>query len=134
MSFIDEIAAQLVAQNVGVLGANIFLGSASPIPTGVGPYLTVNETGGIAPTRTQNQAAASTQRPTAQILVRGTSYPVTRAKALAAYLALDGVFNTTLSGTKYLRMTARQEPTDMGLDANGRVQLVFNIEAEKQPS
>jgi hypothetical protein len=134
MPFLDEIKDRLVAQGVGVFGSNIFLGSKAVIPPGPGPYLTLIETGGMALTRVQNKASANTQRPTAQVAVRGISYTTTRSMLKAAYDALDGIFNTTLSGTFYHKVTARQEPTDIGQDADGRPTIVFNIEAEKLPS
>ncbi len=142
MSLLDDLAARLVAQGVGVLGMNIFLSSAAVIPTGMGPYLTLSETGGAAPTRVQNVNTPNTTRPTVQVLCRAgriagvqEAYPAARAMANAAYSAVDGVFNATLSGTWYLKITARQEPTDMGFDATGvRVQVVFNIDVEKVPS
>lgn len=133
--FLDEIKDRLVAQGVGVYGSNIFLGSKAVIPTGSGPYLSLVETGGSAPTRIQNKESANTQRPTAQILVRATTYPAALNMSRAAYIALDGVYNTTLSGTFYQKIIARQEPSDIGLDATGqRVMIVFNIECEKMPS
>lgn len=134
MPFLDEIKDRLVAQGVGVFGSNIFLGSKAAIPPGPGPYLTLIETGGMAPTRVQNKASANTQRPMAQVAVRGINYVTTRSMLKAAYDALDGIFNTTLSGTFYHKVTARQEPTDIGQDADGRPTIVFNIEAEKIPS
>ena len=134
MSFLDDLAVKLVGDGVGVLGTTLFLPSVAVIPAGAGPYITVSETGGVAPTFKQNQSAAATQRPTAQVLVRATSYPVARATALLAYQSLNGVWNTTINGVFYLRLVARQGPTDMGIDGNGRGQIVFNIEAEKAPS
>jgi hypothetical protein len=132
--FLDEIRDRLVAQGVGTYGSNIFNGSHAVIPKGDGPYISLIETGGTAPTRIHNVPGAHTQRPTAQVLVRASSYIVARAKAKAAYAALDGVFNTTISGVFYQKITARQEPTDIGLDEKNRVMIAFNIEAEKQYS
>ena len=132
--FLDEIKDRLVAQGVGVFGANIFLGSGAKIPDLEGPYLSVTETGGSGPTRVHNQNGANTQRPTAQIAVRAKSYLTARTMAKAAYLALDGVFNTEISGVLYHSIIARQEPTDVGLDAKERRLIVFNIEVEKAPS
>jgi len=132
--FLEEIAARLVAQGVGTLSSNIFLGSRAAIPSGDGPYLSLTETGGSAPTHIQNTAVANTQRPTAQIAVRAKKYNIARTMANAAYVALDGISNTTLSGTFYLSIRARQEPTDIGLDTIERVLITFNIEVEKLPS
>lgn len=134
MPFLDEIAERLVSAGVGVRSKTIFLGSHAKIPDGDGPFISLIETGGMAPTRIHNVATAHTQRPTAQIMVRASKYNVARAKAKAAYDALDGIFNTTLSGTFYQKIVARQEPTDVGLDAKDRPMVVFNIEAEKQSS
>lgn len=133
--FLDEIAARLVAQGVGVIGSSIFLGSKAVIPAGDGPYISLTESGGSGPTRIHNKAGANTQRPTAQIAVRARSYLVARSKAKEAYLALDGVWNTALSGgVFYQKITARQEPTDIGLDDEKRPMIAFNIDAEKAPS
>lgn len=134
MPFLDEIAAYLIAQNIGVGGSNIFLGSRANIPAGDGPLMTLIETGGSAPGRVHNDIKAHWQRPTAQITVRAKTYPPARAMAKAAYDLLDGVWNTQLGTTMYIKITARQEPTDVGLDDAGRVMIAFNIDAEKQPS
>lgn len=129
--FLDEIKDRLVAQGVGTFGSNIILGSKGVIPDGDGPILSILETGGTAPLRVHNEAGAHVQRPSAQILVRGKNYSATRTMAKNAYVALDGVFNATLSGTFYQHILAMQEPTDIGLDAKGRVMISFNVEAEK---
>ena len=132
--FLDEIAARLVAQSVGTIGTNIFLGSRAAIPSGEGPYLSLIETGGSAPLRIHNVTTGHPQRPTAQVAVRGKKYNLARTMANNAYLALDGIYNTVLSGTFYQKVIARQEPTDIGLDNLERVLITFNIEVEKQPS
>ena len=132
--FLDEIKDRLVAQGVGVYGSSIISGSKGTVPDGDGPYISLTETGGTQPLRVHNTAGAHVQRPSAQIAVRAKGYDVARAKAKAAYLALDGVFNTVISGVFYQSITAVQEPTDIGLDAKGRPVIVFNIDVEKDPS
>ncbi len=134
MAFNDEIKDRLVAQGVGTYGSNIISGSKGVIPVGDGPYLSIIETGGTAPLRIQNVPGAHVQRPSAQILTRGKNYAATRTMAKNAYLALDGVYNATLTGTFYQQIQAVQEPTDIGLDAAGRVMIVFNVQAMKAPS
>src|SRR5476651_914022 len=111
MSVLDDLAAQLVAQGVGVLGSTLFISSAAIIPVGMGPYITLSETGGVAPTRVQNVNTPNTQRPTVQVLVRAgriagvqEAYPAVRAKSWAAYQALDGLFNVILGTTWYLKV------------------------------
>jgi hypothetical protein len=135
MPFLDEIAARLVAQGVGTIGASIFLGSKAVIPAGDGPYLSLTETGGTGSERTHNGVAVA--KPGAQILSRAKSYVVARARLKLAWDALGGdkgLHNVTLSGTFYQSITPRQQPTDVGLDAESRPMLSFNILAEKQPS
>lgn len=132
--FLDEIAARLVAAGIGTIGSSIFLGSKAIIPPGAGPFISLTETGGSAPTRIHNKPTPNTQRPTAQILVRATSYLVARTKSKDAYAALDGTYNTSIAGVLYHSITARQEPTDIGLDDVGRPMVVFNIDCEKAPS
>lgn len=133
MSILDDLASKLVADGVCTMSNDLFLGSGAVIPSGDGPFTSLNEVGGVAPTRVQNKSAANTKRPTVQVLVRAKAYNVVRDKAAQVYASLDGIFNTTLNGNYYIKVTARQEPTDMGKDATGiRTQLVWNLEIEKQ--
>ncbi len=88
----------------------------------------------MAPTSVHNSPLAETQRPTAQIVVYAAYYETGRAKSKQAYLALNGIYNSTISGTFYQSITAIQEPTDIGLDDSGRAMIAFNIIAQKQPS
>lgn len=137
--FLDEIADRLVAQGVGTRGSNIFLGSGASLPdlsktNGEGPFLTLIQTGGSAPLFVHNEAGSHVQRPTAQITARATNIALALAMSKAAYLALNGVWNTMLNGVFYQKITARQEPTDIGLDDVKRRMIAFNIEVEKQPS
>lgn len=133
--FIEEIANRLVAQNVGLVGTSIFLGSHARIPPGDGPFTTLTETGGTGSVRTHNDTA--TQRPTLQVLVRGKNPSAVRAVSQAAYDALggpDGLYNCILDHVFYLSITARQGPTDIGADEVGRICYSFNIDVEKQRS
>lgn len=128
---LDDIAARLVSRGVGTLNVNIFESTKSHTPQGDGPFLTLIETGGSGPTRVQNQDAAATKRPTVQVMVRAETWEAARAMAAAAYDALDGVYNVTLGGAFYVSITARQEPTDIGLEkGTARAMVAFNIDAE----
>jgi hypothetical protein len=135
MPFLDEVAAALVAAGVGTLNGNIFVSSAAIVPVGDGPYVVLVESGGSGSTKTQNNTAI--ENPTAQISCRAKRYVDARTKLKAAYDALggaNGLYNVTLSGTFYLKITARQGPTDIGLDGAGRAMVAYNIDAEKSPS
>lgn len=135
MPILDEIAARLAAQGAGIVGGDIKVGSKAIIPTDDGPYLSLTETGGGGSMRTHNGTPVA--MPTVHILSRAKAYNVARAKLMLAWNALGGdkgLHNVTLSGTFYQSITPRQQPTDIGLDAAGRLMIVFNIEVEKAPS
>lgn len=137
--FLDDLTTKLVAAGVGTISGsskNIFSSSGAAIPSGAGPYLIIVETGGFAPTRIHNKPGAATQRPTAQLtVVAGAGFPTARAMASAAYTALDGIWNTTINGVFYQKIVALQEPTDVGPEpGTNRAMVVFNLEAQKEPS
>ena len=133
--FLDDLMAVLVAAGVGTKSVDIFATSASQMPTGIGPYLSLIETGGTAPERTHNTIhPPAYQRPGAQITVRAKSYAAARVMAKNAYDALGGVRNTTISGVWYREISPVQEPFDLGLDENGRARVVFNVYGIKRPS
>lgn len=97
--FVEEIVGLLVTAGVGVFGTNIFASSKANIPSGAGPFLSIVETGGTAPERTQNEIGPPAYtRPSAQITVRATKYSEARTMARAAYNALVGVRNTNVPG------------------------------------
>lgn len=133
MTFLDEIAARGVAQSLGVVGTTIFISSKAVIPTGDGPYTSIIATGGAGARYAQNANTPFAQRPGAQILVRALAYSVAEALARQWYNALT-LRNVTLSGTYYQDLLPTQEPFDLGLDAQGRAQVAFNVMATKRPS
>lgn len=135
MPFLNEIASKLVGDGVGLIDTNIFGTTAANVPTGVGPYLSLTETGGTASAKTQNNTGM--ERPTLQLKSRAKSAIAARAMLKAAYNSMggaNGLHNITIAGVFYLRISARQGPTDTGQDEAQRATYSFNIEAEKQPS
>ena len=133
--FIEEIADKLVAAGVGARDVVIFLSSNAQFPLTTASVVIV-DTGGAGSSRTQGNTA--TQHATASLTVRGVTFKDAYALAKATYEALggaNGLYNLPLSGVQYLSINARQQPTDLGADADtGLSMVVFNIEAEKQPS
>ena len=95
-TFSEEIVRVLTDASVGTYGTNIFISEMAKIPTGNGPYLTVNETGGFRGLRIHDQAKPAYPRPGAQIVVRATTYDAARTMARAAYNALAVVKNTAV--------------------------------------
>lgn len=97
-TFRQEITKQLVASGVGVFGTDIFRGALAKIPTGIGPYLHLRETGGAEPMHTHNEInPPAVQRPSMMLTARATEYSVADVMIRAAYTALVGVRNTDLA-------------------------------------
>lgn len=134
--WLDELISVLVADGVGTYGTNIFMSTKAAIPSGVGPYLSLIETGGSGPDRTQNRVLRPAyQRPAAQIVARAASYPAARLMAQAAYNSLVKIRNQVILGVAYREVRPLQEPNDLlGLDAQGRATVVFNVIGDKRPS
>lgn len=94
----QELAARLVSEGAATaIGTDIFWGPKAVIPSGAGPYISILDTGGIDPGRIHGQAAAKTEKLSAQIVIRADNTTAARTRALAVWRALDGVFNTTLA-------------------------------------
>jgi hypothetical protein len=96
-TFSEELVTIMVTAGVGTYGTNIFISEQADIPTGGGPYLVVNETGGFRGLRIHDQARPAYPRPGAQISVRATTYDAARTMARAAYNALAAVKNTVVT-------------------------------------
>src|SRR6185295_17771893 len=108
MPFLEEMANRLVDAGVGVLATgeappagSIFQGSAARLPEGDGPFLTLIAYGGSAPTRIHNKASAKTLRPSANVAVHCADMVAGLVMLQAAFDALDGIYNTVLSGAFY---------------------------------
>lgn len=119
---------------IATLNSTLFLGAKPSIPGGNGPYMTISETGGSGCEYVQNQAGPAYEYASAQFLVRANAYPLARAMAQAAYDAVTVVHNQTVNGVWYLWIRAMQGPFDLGLDAEDRSMIAFNIMALKRPS
>jgi hypothetical protein len=92
-TYVLELVAILVAAGVGVANVSIFGTSASAIPSGDGPYLSIRPTAGTAPTGTHNDGTGAYRNPSAQILVTAKTWTAAEAMAQAAYSALIAVRN-----------------------------------------
>lgn len=98
VSLLTELIGRLVSLGVGTSGTNIFGSSRAEIPVGAGPYLTIIETGGTSPDRTHNEVVTPAwQQPSVQITVRAKTYESANVMMRAAYSALVGVRNVTIS-------------------------------------
>lgn len=114
---LESIAAYLEARGYGVQGESIFIGTMPEQPDNC---LALFDTGGFAP-----ELACDIEYPTFQVLVRGTSYMMTRSKIDNIYRLLHG--NTELA----LLLQAMQNPAAIGQDEAGRHEFSVNFRAIK---
>lgn len=133
MGLRENVAAKLVSLGLATgIGTDIFLGSASAVPSsatavpppGAGPYISLIETGGTGALRSH---ASRYPRQSLQIVVRASSASVARDKALAVFGAVADKFNVTFGSTFYLEILAVQEVMDMQKDETGRPRFGFNL-------
>lgn len=90
-SLLEELGALLEQQDVGVLGATIFLGLSQILPAGPGPFLFLAETGGTAPLQRHNSFLGH-DRSTVKIVARageGTGFSPYEAARALIYRAFD---------------------------------------------
>lgn len=93
--FEEEVARLLFDAGLGAVGTSVFIGSAAVIPAGAGPYIQIIRTSGYVPDQTHNNDKY--QKPSCQIVTRALGYLVARTRAVAAWRALDGRHNETVS-------------------------------------
>lgn len=122
---LDEIAAYLATQSVGTVGTNIFIGI---IPDSPDNCVALFEYGGSAP----DLVGTYVERPNLQVRVRNTSYSTGRAKCASVITALHTLGETTLSGTRYLWVAAKQSPISLGVDAKERYEWSINFQVVKE--
>jgi hypothetical protein len=96
-TFAEELLSLLVAAGVGILGTNLFLSSVVTLPTGDGPYLSVIETPGREADYIHNVKYPAYDYPSAQIVARAKTRGPAFVMANAAYNALKGVVNQTVT-------------------------------------
>jgi len=130
MALLEEIAARLINQGVGVQGSSaswsVFKGWEPEIPD---QCISIFETGGLP---NQPHEGDLLDRPTFQIRIRGantsTGYPTVRAKIAAARTALEAMTGN-FSNRYYCQVVAQSEPLSLGHDATHRPRLVINFTA-----
>jgi hypothetical protein len=91
----EEIVKVLNDAGLATLGTDTFVGPEAVLPTGAGPYLTILDSGGLAPVDTHD--GQEYERLSVQIIIRADKYRNARTRALAVWRALDGVRNTTVA-------------------------------------
>jgi hypothetical protein len=114
MAVLDDLVLRLEQQGIGTRATDLFY---HQLPESPDACVMVRELTGRQPYRTMR--GVSLEHPIVQMTVRGVGYATTRAKALAAWQALDG-FSGTLNGTRYAFVEALHNVAGLGDDENGR--------------
>lgn len=131
--FTADLCTLIAAASLGTAASTLFRGQNALLPTGDGPITRVIPTHGLRPMKVHNDAGAvSYERPRALVMVHAKSYDVAMARARAIRNVLN-LANTTVNGTRYLCMRSLQEPFELEPDDSGRIRIVCNYEAEKEP-
>lgn len=141
----DDLVTLMQEAGVGTLNVDIFVSTSAIPPILVSGAATVSivETGGTAPLRTQNSVIRPAYiQPSAQIMTRARTPAMAKAKAQQAYDAVVGIRNSLvyrapsppflLSGW-YREINPLQEPFDLGLDDRKQARYVFNVIAIRRP-
>lgn len=128
MSVLNDIGEYLQDNSIGTLGADLFLSQMPDTPDDV---ITIYEYAGNAPSK-----LGGNRQPGIQIRTRSASYEDARAKIDEVYTLLSKIGNeyeddapegVTINGTTYLHFQTVQEPFEIGIDDNGRHELVQNF-------
>ena len=131
---LDELGTYLQAQGVGTLGQSLFKG-LMPLDT---PATTADAIVALLEVPGESVVSAHDgakyEQPHVQVVSRGVAYgyAAAREKAHDAWMALDGLANQVLSGTKYLKVIALQSPFFLRVDAEHRPHIVFSIRIQRE--
>jgi hypothetical protein len=133
VTVLDEIAAFLQDQGLGVVQVDLFTGTLPNDPPVCG---SVQEYPAVPPEFGFGFAGVNFETPGVQVLFRGEphDYAGPRAKAEAAYRALSAVSAQPLSGTFYHHIHPQHSPFPLGRDDDQRVMIVCSYLCEKEPS
>ncbi len=116
------VAAYLASAGLGALGTSIFVNVKPATPDNL---ISVFGYAGSPPERTHDTSGNA--RPGIQVWVRDTSAGTGRTRIESIFNLLDGIANTSLSGTFFQEIAANQSPIPMGADANGRYEYSLNF-------
>ena len=129
MALLIDVATYVDSQLVSlILGTNLFVGR---LPESPDTCAVLYEYGGTPPDNTMGTALPSLENPSLQVLVRAANYASAQTLIQSIWVVLEGVVDTTLSGTRYNRISANQSPFPLDRDSVDRVLFVQNFDVTK---
>ena len=124
---LESLGDHLVTQGLGTLGTNLFLGKMPATPD---YCVTIYEYEGMAPLENMGSTPYSIDMPRIQVVVRGArdDYPTARDGLQAIRVVLASITDTTISGTRVLRVMSLGSILPLGLDDKDRPRLAANFQ------
>lgn len=123
---IEELANYLAGQGLGTVGVDVFWGEYPDSPVQCTALMEYPGRGGDY---IQERKRVALEYPRVQVVARAANYATGRQLIENAYQILDNVVNTTVYGTRYLKVMPLQAPFLHDRDANRNVLFAFNVEA-----
>ncbi len=137
MTILDDVSTYLESQStaftVGGTTGDVSLEQA--LDSMPDTLLTLYEQPGLGNAysfSTSNPVQVEYERPNLQTISRSSSPTVARSRIQTVYTLLDGLHNTTMSGTRYLDFEAVQAPFQLGRDENERWLWGLNFNVKKE--
>ena len=134
MALLDDLGSYLQTAGIGTLGQSLFKG-LMPLDT---PATTEDAIVALIEVPGEGVVSAHDgakyEQPHVQVVSRGApyGYVAARQKAHDAWMALDGLANEELSGTKYLKIIALQSPFFLRVDSEHRPHIVFSVRIQRE--
>lgn len=107
---------------ITAIESTIIIGEMPDTPNNV---IALFRTGGADPNHTFEARAFS--NPTFQVRVRNISYAMAESKAQQVVLALDGLTEHTINGTRYISIMQQSDLLPLGKDSKGRSEFTVNF-------
>ena len=134
MPWLEDLVTLATNASVGTLGTDLFTSTAANVLIVPSGSMTITETPGGEPERTQNSVSVPAYiNVRAQFLARAKTPELARLKAREYYLTVCGIRNQFINSGWYREITPLQEPFDLGKDDRGQCRYVFNVRGIKRP-
>lgn len=139
--FADDLVFVFEDAEVAVYEQNLFVSTAavvSPVVSGESvPSLHVIETSGAGADLIHNTITPGYLNPSAQVTAKHEEYQQAFDLAMAAWNACWQIKNQFVGSGEvlpwYLWLRPTQQPFDMGVDADGKARVGFNVVARMRP-
>lgn len=124
---LEALADRLNSASVAVTASNMFIGL---MPTTPDRCIALYEYAGSPPIEVMVDNAATLERPSVQIITRGSrnDYPSARALIESARDVLTNISNEEISGVTFLRVNQISSINALGVDDNDRPRFSLSLQ------